>query len=147
MSTSIGPVELVVIDFEGNQFNGEVASSLLDLIDKGFIRVIDLAVVIKDADGNADVLEMQDLREDVAQAMKALAGEFSGLMSEEDLMDLVAEVPDNSTSMMVLFEHLWLGDFAKAVRASGGVLTMAQRIPGDIVDAARASLLEAAKTA
>ena len=56
MAQDIGPVELIVVGFDGNRFNGDITRSLLDLVDRGVIRIIDLAVVIKDADGAVTVL-------------------------------------------------------------------------------------------
>jgi hypothetical protein len=145
MSDPIGPVELIMIDFDGNTFNGDVAPALFDLVDRGIVRIIDLSVIIKDADGDAVIYESQELSADVAEALGKLTADMAGLLSEEDILDLAAEMPANTTALTMLVEHKWATDFAQAVRASGGELVMAQRIPGDLVDATRAGLLEAAR--
>jgi uncharacterized membrane protein len=141
----MGPVELIMIDFDGNSFNGEVAPALFELVDRGIVRIIDLSVIIKDADGDALIYEAQELSPEIADALGKLSPDMAGLLSEEDILDLAAEMPANTTALTMLVEHKWATDFAQAVRASGGELVMAQRIPGDLVDATRAGLLEAAR--
>jgi hypothetical protein len=145
MADPIGPVEVIMIDFEGNRFNGDIAPALFDLVDRGIVRIIDLSLIIKDEDGDATIYESQELSPEVAAALEKLSPDMAGLMSEEDILDLAAEMPANSTALTMLVEHKWATDFARAVRASGGELVMAQRIPGDLVDAAREGLLEAAR--
>ena len=133
-----GPVELVMIEFPDNRFNGEVAPRFLDLVDRELIRVIDLVVVTKDADGTAAVLEIEELDDEVAEALARLTGDEDGLLSEADLMELAAELPANSTAMMVLFENTWVAAFATSVRESGGRVVMSERIPAPVVQEARA---------
>ncbi|WP_370282075.1 DUF6325 family protein [Pseudooceanicola sp.] len=142
-----GPVELVMIEFPDNRFNGEVAPRFLDLVDRELIRVIDLVVVTKDADGTAAVLEIEELDDEVAEALARLTGDEDGLLSESDLMELAAELPANSTAMMVLFENTWVAAFATSVRESGGRVVMSERIPAPVVQEARALLLDAAASA
>ena len=143
-AASIGPVEFILLGFEGNRFSGDITPALADLVDKGFIRLLDVAVVMKDADGEAIILEMQELPEDVADAMRALVGEVRGLMSEADLLDVADSLEPSSTVAALLVEHLWSHRFADAVRAAGGELLVAERIPGALVDEARATLLAVA---
>jgi hypothetical protein len=141
MAQDIGPVELIVVGFDGNRFNGDISRSLMDLVDRGVIRIIDLAVVIKDADGNVTVLEAGEMDEAIAQAFEVLTGSVPGLLSEADIVDIAEDLAPNTTEAVMLVEHIWATDFANAVRAAGGQLVMAERIPGDVVDAARATLI------
>lgn len=141
MAQDIGPVELIVVGFDGNRFNGDITRSLMDLVDRGVIRIIDLAVVIKDADGNVTVLEAGEMDEAIAQAFEVLTGSVPGLLSEADIVDIAEDLAPNTTEAVMLVEHIWATDFANAVRAAGGQLVMAERIPGDVVDAARATLI------
>lgn len=142
MTDALGPMELFVLGFDGNKFTGEITPALLDLVDRGIVRIIDLAIVTKDETGEALILEMQDLSDEVATAMTRLAGEISGLLSEADLSELADDMKPNSTVAVFLCEHLWATQFAAAVRSAGGMLVMSERIPGVVVDAARATLLE-----
>jgi hypothetical protein len=141
MTETTGPMELIVLGFDGNNFTGAITPALLDLVDRGIVRIVDLAIVIKKADGEAMILEMQDLSADIAAAMERLAGSISGLMSEADLLELAEDMVPNSTVAVFLCEHLWATQFATAVRNAGGALVMSERIPGDVIDAAREGLL------
>jgi hypothetical protein len=141
MTQGIGPVELIVLGFDGNHFNGAVVPSLMDLVDRGIIRIIDMAVVIKDALGRVTILEAGELDKDVARAFEVLTGSVPGLLSEADIVEIAASLPPDSTEAVLLVEHVWATGFAQAVRASGGQLLMSERIPGDVVDAARATLV------
>lgn len=140
MTEKIGPVEFLLLGFDGNRFDGRIAPAIADLVDKGFIRLLDLAVVMKDASGEAIVLEMQELPEDVAEALRALTGDIRGLMSEADLMEVADSLEPSTSVAALLVEHIWSARFADAVRGAGGELLVAERIPGDLVDEARATL-------
>lgn len=145
MQSEMGPVEFILLGFEGNRFTGDIAPALAELVDKGFVRLVDVAVVMKDADGETNILEMQELDADVADAVRALAGEVRGLMSEADLLEVAESLEPSTTVAALLVEHLWATRFADAVRAAGGELLVSERIPGDLVDQARATLLAAAE--
>ena len=145
MTEKIGPVEFLLLGFEGNRFDGRIAPAIADLVDKGLIRLLDLAVVMKDADGEVVILEMQELPDDVAEALKALTGHIRGLMSEADLLEVADSLEPSSSVAALLVEHIWSARFADAVRAAGGELLVAERIPGDLVDEARATLTAVAE--
>lgn len=147
MTDAFGPMELFVLGFEGNRFNGDITPALLDLVDRGIVRIVDLAIVVKDEQGDALILEMQEMSAEIAAAMTRLAGDITGLLSEADLMELADDMKPNSTVAVFLCEHIWATAFATAVRGAGGVLVLSERIPGDVVDAARATLLAGADAA
>ena len=132
----IGPVEYLVVAFPGNQFNGEVAPALRDLIDSNTIRVLDLAFVMKDVDGNVVGAELEDAGSEVMQAFNALAIERGGLLNDDDLVDIGEALDANSSAAILVWEDLWAKRFADAVADSGGVLVDIQRIPRDVVQAA-----------
>lgn len=136
----IGPVEFLLLGFDGNRFNGQIAPAIADLVGQGFIRLLDLAVVMKAADGGVTILEMQELPDDVADALKRLTGDIRGLMSEADLLDVADSLDASSSVVALLVEHIWSDRFARAVRGAGGELLLAERIPGHLVDQARATL-------
>ena len=132
----IGPVEYLVVAFPGNKFNGEVAPALRDLIDSNTIRVLDLAFVMKDVDGNVVGAELEDAGSEVMQAFNALAIERGGLLNDDDLHDIGDALDANSSAAILVWEDLWAKRFADAVADSGGVLVDIQRIPRDVVQAA-----------
>jgi hypothetical protein len=144
MTQSLGPVEYLVMVFEGNKFNGEITPALLDLVDDGLIRVIDLAVVSKDGDGNVTILEAGELDAEVADALIKLDGELTGMLSEDDLMLVADELDYNTTAAAMLFENVWAARFAQAVRDAHGEVLMFERIPHDVVTTVRQAILDAA---
>jgi len=133
---SIGPVEYMVVAFPGNQFNGEVAPALRDLIDSGTIRVLDLAFVMKDEEGNVVGAELEDAGSDVMHAFNSLTIERGGLLNDSDLHDIGEALDANSSAAILVWEDLWAKRFADAVADSGGVLVEIARIPRDVVQAA-----------
>ena len=132
----IGPVEYLVVAFPGNKFNGEVAPALRELIDSGTIRVLDLAFVLKDEDGNVVGAELEDAGSDVMQAFESLAIERGGLLNDDDLRDIGDALDPNSSAAILVWEDLWASRLADAIADSGGVLVDIQRIPRDVVQAA-----------
>jgi hypothetical protein len=132
----IGPVEYMVVAFPGNKFKGEIAPALGDLVESGTIRIIDLAFVLKDAEGNVTGAELEDAGSEVASAFRTLTMERGGLINETDLQDIGAALEPNSSAAILVWEDLWAARFADAVRGAGGVLVDIQRIPHEIVKAA-----------
>lgn len=141
---ALGPTEFILIGFAGNRLTGDIAPAVAELVETGLVRIIDLAVVSKDAEGVVTILEMQELSSEVAAAFVKLEGRVRGLLSEADLDEIAEDLPLQSTAVALLVEHVWATRFASAVRASGGELALAERIPHAIVAEARASLLAVA---
>jgi uncharacterized membrane protein len=144
MTQALGPIEYLIFYFEGNQFRGEILPALTDLLDQGLVRIIDLAVVSKDEEGTVTILEANELQADVAEALIKLEGELTGLLSEEDLLLMAEELDNNTTAAALLFEHVWATEFAQAIRNANGQLLMNVRIPNDVVEEVRDSILAAA---
>jgi uncharacterized membrane protein len=131
----VGPVEILVVSFPGNQFTGEIAPALAELVEGGLIRVIDLVFVAKDDAGDVVGIELSDVDEAVSAAFQPHVEEPSGLLAEEDIEDLAADLEPGSSAAILLFEHLWATKFRDAVVNSGGELVAAIRIPKEVVDA------------
>lgn len=131
----LGPVEYIVVDFPGSQFNGEIIPALQELVDNGTVRIIDLIVVQKDSDGNVNAMEVNEMGEGAA-AFLGLDYEVQGLLSEEDLELIGEQLPDNSTAALLVWENVWAARFTQAVRDSNGIIVDNARIPHDIVMAA-----------
>lgn len=135
---TIGPVEYLVIGFPGNQFNGEIAPALADLIGSGTIRVLDLLFFSKDADGNTTTFEFDQL--DELAPFAELDGEVGGLISEEDMEHAAEALEPNMSGAVLIWEDTWAVPLADALRASGGVLIEGSRIPHELVEAAFADM-------
>jgi hypothetical protein len=134
-TVSLAPIEIIVIGFPENNFTGEIAPALIDLVESGTVRIADLVFVAKDADGNVGSFEVAELDDTVSAAYVNLVDELDGLIGEEDIEDFGAELEPNSSIALLVVEHLWAKDFADAVATSGGVLLDSIRIPRDVVDA------------
>jgi Family of unknown function (DUF6325) len=133
---STGPVEYMVVAFPGNQFKGEIAPALKDLVDSGTIRILDLAFVHKDENGDVTALELEDEGSDLMAALGWIFEERDGLINNGDLEDIADALDANSSAAVLVWEDLWAARFADAVEGAGGVLVDIQRVPRDVVKAA-----------
>lgn len=140
----IGPVDYALIAFPGNQFRGEIGPALADLVDAGTIRIIDATFVAKDGDGNTVSLELTELAPDVQEALAKLDIEVGGLFNEDDLMDAAESLEPNSSAALLVWENVWARKVAQAMRDAGGELVAFERLPHDVVQAAREWALEQA---
>ncbi len=141
----IGPVDYAIIAFPGNDFRGEIAPALVDLVDQGTIRIIDIAFVGKSADGETVALEITELAPDVQESLDALGIEVQGLFNEDDLMDAANDLAPDSSAAVLVWENVWARKVTQAMRDAGGVLLAFDRIPHEVVQAAREWALEQAK--
>jgi hypothetical protein len=141
----IGPVDYAVVAFPGNRFRGEIAPAIADLVEAGTIRVIDIAFVAKDEEGNAVAMELSELDPDVQEGLEKAGFEVSGLFNEDDLMDAAEELEPNSSAALFVWENVWARNVAQAMRDAGGQLIAFERLPHDVVQAAREWALEEAK--
>jgi hypothetical protein len=135
--SEIGPVEYMIVAFPGNKFRGEIAPALKDLVDSGTIRIIDLAFVAKGSDGEVVALEVSDLDADVQAAFEEIGGAATGLFNEDDLAAAAEELEPDSSAALLVWEDLWATRLAEAIRAADGVLLDLERIPHEVVIAAR----------
>ena len=141
----IGPVDYAIVAFPGNRFRGEIAPAIADLVDDGTIRIIDIAFVGKDDDGNTVAMELTELDPDVQQGLEKLGIEVGGLFPEEDLVDIAESLEPNTSAALLLWENVWARNVAQAMRDAGGVLVAFERLPHEAVQEARELALEAAK--
>ena len=132
----IGPVQYMAVGFPGNKFTGNIAPALAELVENGTIRVIDLAFVSKDADGNVLAMELEEMGSDAGAAFATLQAEIGDLVNEDDLKDIGASLDPNSSAAILVWEDVWAKKFTSAVREAGGVLIDIQRVPHEVVQAA-----------
>jgi len=124
----MGPIDYVLVEWPGKQPTGEAMPHLIDLVDRGLIRIIDLAFITKDEDGAVAGLEIADLGGAVAE-FAVFEGVASGLIHDDDI-DQAGDVLEPGTSAALLvYENAWAAPFAAAVRRSGGQLVASGRIP------------------
>ena len=125
----LGPVDWIVVEFPGSRFNGQIAPALLDLVDRDLIRVLDLLVLKKDADGSLEAFELSDLDEGEIGELRTYESELAMLLSEEDVTSLAAAIEPGSSAAVLVCENTCAAPFGSAVRRSGGQLVASGRIP------------------
>jgi hypothetical protein len=133
----IGPVDYLIVAFPGNEFRGEIVPALSELLEAGTIRIIDLAFVGKNEDGDVVAFELTELDPDVQAAFDRAGVEVNGLLNEDDIADVGAALEPNSSAAILVWENTWAAKTAQAIRDAGGQLVEFVRVPHDIVMAAR----------
>lgn len=131
-----GPVEYMVLAFPGNQFRGEIAPELAHLVESGTINLLDLAFIHKDAAGDVTILEVEQEPDEVFQAFETLTAGEGGIISDDDMREIGANLDPDSSALIVVWEDLWAARFASAVLDAGGVVVSLDRIPAAVVEAA-----------
>ena len=142
----MGPIDYVVIEFPGNKFTGEAFPALMELVDRGLIRILDLLFIRKELDGSTAAISIQDLGQDTDFDVQVFEGASSGLLGDEDIAEAAEAIEPGSSAGLLVYENVWAAPFAVAVRRSGGQLVASGRIP---IQSILASLdaLEAAEEA
>jgi uncharacterized membrane protein len=116
----LGPIDYVVLEWQGQQPNaGEVQPLLVDLVDRGIIRILDIAFVAKDQDGAVSAIDIGDLKQ-VAAAFAEFEGASSGLLGFEDLQEAAAALDPGTSAAVLVWENRWAAPVAAALRRSGG---------------------------
>ena len=140
----MGPVDYAIVAFPGNRFRGEIAPALADLVDSNTIRLIDVAFVGKSESGEVVGFELTELDPDVQEALDSLGIEVQGLLNEDDIADAAEQLEPNSSAAVIVWENVWARRTTQAIRDAGGVLLAFERLPHEVVQAAREWALEEA---
>jgi hypothetical protein len=141
-----GPVDYLIVEFPAgtSSFHGDIARELLALVDTGAIRVIDILILVKNEDGSVDAMELEDL-EDLGE-LQRIEAELAELLAEEDVEMLAAAMDPGSVAGVIIWENIWAGPFAAAVRRSGGELIATGRIPTQAIIGAIEADIESDQT-
>jgi hypothetical protein len=132
----MGPIDYVMIEFPDGQPKGEAAPLLLDLVDRGIIRILDLMFIKKDPDGSVAGLEISNLDSEGADKFVVFAGAASGILTEEDREQAGGLIEPGTAAAVIVYENRWAAPFARAVRKAGGQLVAFDRIPVQAILAA-----------
>ncbi len=131
----MGPIDYLVVEWPGKQPNGEAAPHLVDLVDRGLIRILDLAFITKGEDGSVAGLEISDLGDQVEE-LRVFEGASSGLLSDDDISEAGNALEPGTSAALLVFENRWAAPFAAAMRRSGAQLVAGGRIPIQAIEAA-----------
>lgn len=132
----LGPVDIVVIGYPADApMTGEAIPLVLDLVERGIIRVLDVLFVMENEDGTFSGFEAQDLEADRIGDFKVFEGASSGLLGEEDVATAAEAIEPGTAAVVIVYENRWAAPFAAAVRRNGGQVIDFQRIPAqDLID-------------
>ena len=131
----VGPVDVVIIGFPGNKFTGRIAPALMELVDSGTIRVIDLLFVMKDADGIVTTIEAADLDPETGPGFLGIDVAQPGALGPEDAEEVSDDLALNSSTLLIAFENVWAAKMVDALQAADAVMIDQIRIPADVAEA------------
>jgi hypothetical protein len=132
----VGPIDYLAVEFPGAKLNGAALSALLDLVESGTIRVLDLRVAVVEPDGTITAVAFTDLDGDGELDLALFEGIESGLLDDDDLRQGAALVAPGNAVGVLLYENTWAGPFVTALRNAGAELIASGRIPvEDVIQA------------
>lgn len=125
----LGPIDYLVVEFPGSNFTGEIMPEMVDLVQRGVVRVLELVVIKKAEDGTFEALEFDDMSDGVLGELREAERTLANLLSEDDVAAVADALEPGSTAGLLIYENLWAAPFASAVRRAGGQLVASGRIP------------------
>jgi hypothetical protein len=145
----LGPVDYIVVEFDAEKadFSGEIAAELRSLVEQGVVRVLDLVVLQRNADGSVEAFEIEEFDESVAGELREIEREAAMLLAEEDVESIGLALEPGSVAGVLVWENTWAGPFGAAVRRAGGQLVAGGRIPTQAILAAVEAERETAEPA
>ena len=154
MSTDLdetGPIDYLVVEFPGSRMTGEGLPLLVDLVDSGIIRILDLVFVERKLDGSVTAVEIADFDNDGELDLAVFEGASSGLLGQDDVDEAASVIEPGSSAGILVYENVWAAPFAAALRRGGAQLVASGRIPVQAIlaslDAAEAADTDAAPAA
>lgn len=132
-SNTLGPIDLLVIEFPGNKFTGAGLNELHELVAAGTIRILDLVVVTKNEEGEVSALELQGLGPNAQQSLVRLQAVISQMLTSEDVLDVGQQLSNNTTAAVMLYENTWAVRTKQAIMKANGRVVLQARIPHEVV--------------
>ena len=137
---TLGPLEYLVIGFDGDRFDGSIAAQIEKVVDKGIIRLVDVVFVTRDAEGAAVVVELSNTDDPRFASFAHLLVELKALFSPGDLEEIADSLPLGTSGLVLLFEHRWAEDLKDAIGAAGGFLVTRAVVPPEVLAEVSAEL-------
>ena len=131
---SYGPVELVVLRFDGTNFEGEVLREIQKVVDAGTIVVIDILLAVRIGDDPVRVVEVQELEDPILQRWEPIITDAGNLLTADDAERLSSDLEPDSAVALLMFEHRWVAPIADAIENAGGRVVLTERIPRTVID-------------
>ena len=136
----LGPIDYLIVEFPRQDMRGEGLPLLVDLVERGIIRILDLTFVTKAEDGTVTVLDLADEDADGRLELSVFQGASSGLIGQDEITEAASVLEPGTSAGILVYENTWAAPFAGALRRSGAQIVASGRIP--VTD-----LLEALETA
>jgi hypothetical protein len=130
---SYGPIEFVVLRFDGPDFRGEVLREIQKVVDAGVIRVVDILLAVRLGDDPVRVLEVTEVENELLGRFEPMIRDAGGLLTEDDARRLSADLGPDAAVALLVFEHAWVAPIADAIEAVGGSVVLTERIPRSVV--------------
>jgi hypothetical protein len=130
---ALGPVSYLIVEFPGNKMTGEAFPQLVDLVDRGMIRILDLEFFTREADGSMRKIELADVDHDGKFDVAIFEGVDSGLLDDTDFSEAASAIAPGSSAAIMIFENHWALPFVQALRRSSAELVAAGYIPQDVL--------------
>jgi hypothetical protein len=144
VNVDVGPIDYLALEFPGARLTGEGLAILVDLVDRGIIRILDMKALVRANDGTVTAMAISDLDGDGALDLAVFEGVESDLLDEEDLKEAASLVEPGNAVALLVYENSWAGPFVSAMRRAGAEVVASVRLPADAV-IARLEALEAAE--
>ncbi len=143
---TLGPLEYLVVGFEGNRFTGQILAELRAAQEKGIIRVVDLLLLTKDESGNFATVDLSDLSGEEAEQVGPIAGNMLQVLEPDDIEAAASNIPNNSSAGLLLFEHTWALGLKQAILNAGGIPLAGGLVAPAVVQQLEAELAQAQET-
>jgi hypothetical protein len=128
------PLEYALIGFKGPKFSGKIVPELLDLAQRGIVRIVDIVFLQKEDDGNLNTLELNDLEPEMYEMFVPIGEHVSSLFTTDDLLIAASKLPNNSAAVLFLWENLWTASLRQAIVDAGGELVEREQIAPEVVE-------------
>ncbi len=145
VNVDVGPIDFLALEFPGARLTGEGLAILVDLVDRGIIRILDMRAVVRGEDGTVTAMALSDLDGDGALDLALFEGVGSDLLDDDDVNEAAGLVEPGNAVALIVYENTWAGPFVSAMQRAGAEVVASARIPADEV-IARLEALEALET-
>jgi hypothetical protein len=137
---TLGPLEYTVIGFQGNDFDGSIADEIHRVVDAGVIALVDVVFVTKDVDGSVAALELDGKDDPRFASFTWMLQGSMGLLTQDDVENIAADLPTDTSALILLFEHRWAVRIKQAIGDAGGVLISRETIAPEALEMLNAEL-------
>jgi hypothetical protein len=131
---TLGPLEYLIVGFEGNKFDGSIAHEIGKVVENKTIRLVDVVFLMKDDAGDVAIVEIDNKQDPRFASFATLLGDSMGLFTPEDIETIALGLRPDTSALVLLFEHRWAVNIKEAMEAAGGFLVARSTIPPEVLE-------------